>query len=369
MDRRVLVPLLDALYAMPQVDADWSPFLGLLGDAFRAHAVAFQTHDVLHQHGQIDTCVGMPTDLLPRYRELSNEHPWYIRGGERLYREGMADDEGLLTPAELYDSRFYGELMEPAHVAHGMALCLHNEGPDRIAHLTINREGREGYYNDDERALGRALLPHLRGAYLLQQRMGWLEADVRTFRSALDRLDEGVVLLDRQGRVRHCNTSAEGMAAEGLFTRQPDGALRLPTLQQTLVMRHYIFACSPALEPVSMRIVDARGRWVGVAKLCPVERMVSLSWSEADTGVVVFFSRASQDQPLPHRDHWRSLWKLTRAEADLAQCLANGQTLAQAADVCGVSKNTVRTQLRGVLAKTGVGRQAELVRLLVLSRP
>lgn len=61
----------------------------------------------------------------------------------------------------------------------------------------------------------------------------------------------------------------------------------------------------------------------------------------------------------------RDLYKLTPAEIGLASLLANGLTLDEAAEVLDVRRNTVRTHLRQLFGKTGTGRQAELVRLLL----
>jgi DNA-binding CsgD family transcriptional regulator len=58
------------------------------------------------------------------------------------------------------------------------------------------------------------------------------------------------------------------------------------------------------------------------------------------------------------------LFGLTPAEAQLAVALLAGKRLAHIAAERGVQLPTVRNQLRAVLAKTGTGRQAELVRLL-----
>lgn len=55
---------------------------------------------------------------------------------------------------------------------------------------------------------------------------------------------------------------------------------------------------------------------------------------------------------------------LTAAEARLALILAEGPTLAEAAERLGVSVNTVRNQLRAVFDKLGLNRQSELVRAL-----
>jgi DNA-binding CsgD family transcriptional regulator len=58
------------------------------------------------------------------------------------------------------------------------------------------------------------------------------------------------------------------------------------------------------------------------------------------------------------------LFGLTPAEAQLAVALLAGKRLGRIAADRGVQLPTVRNQLRAVLAKTGMGRQAELVRLL-----
>ena len=55
---------------------------------------------------------------------------------------------------------------------------------------------------------------------------------------------------------------------------------------------------------------------------------------------------------------------LTPAEARVAALLTTGASLEQAASQLGVSVGTLRFQLRAVFAKTGTGRQADLLTLL-----
>ena len=55
---------------------------------------------------------------------------------------------------------------------------------------------------------------------------------------------------------------------------------------------------------------------------------------------------------------------LTAAEARVARAIAQCRTVEQIAAEAGTSPQTVRSQLKGVMAKTGVSRQAELVGLL-----
>ena len=60
----------------------------------------------------------------------------------------------------------------------------------------------------------------------------------------------------------------------------------------------------------------------------------------------------------------QSLFDLTPAEARVARNLASGKSVEAIASDGGVSPNTVRTHVRGVLDKTGCNRQVEVVALL-----
>jgi DNA-binding CsgD family transcriptional regulator len=59
------------------------------------------------------------------------------------------------------------------------------------------------------------------------------------------------------------------------------------------------------------------------------------------------------------------LFGLSGAEARLAAALARGRTMGEiAADQGGAKITTLRTQLRSILGKLGIRRQADLTRLL-----
>ena len=56
-----------------------------------------------------------------------------------------------------------------------------------------------------------------------------------------------------------------------------------------------------------------------------------------------------------------NIYKLSSAEARLAQALYHGYRLPEASKSLGISINTARTQLRGVFKKVGVQSQAALM--------
>jgi DNA-binding CsgD family transcriptional regulator len=75
------------------------------------------------------------------------------------------------------------------------------------------------------------------------------------------------------------------------------------------------------------------------------------------------FRRAAQVQEIARLGRLADAYRLSRAEARLALHIVEGGDIASYAKSVGVRVGTARSQLKAVFAKTGVSRQAELVRL------
>jgi DNA-binding CsgD family transcriptional regulator len=71
-----------------------------------------------------------------------------------------------------------------------------------------------------------------------------------------------------------------------------------------------------------------------------------------------------EPRAVPGAEVLQGLFDLTTAEARIARAIGEGGTIRDIAGRCGVSHETVRNQLKAVLAKTGLRRQAELAGLL-----
>jgi DNA-binding CsgD family transcriptional regulator len=102
-------------------------------------------------------------------------------------------------------------------------------------------------------------------------------------------------------------------------------------------------------------------RWTGAA---PVEP--AIGWA----GVIVGkdghdVARGADLAGLPATARLRAEFGLTKAEARLALRIAEGSSLASAAQTFGVKLTTIRSQLQQVFAKTGTSRQSELVAMLL----
>ena len=80
---------------------------------------------------------------------------------------------------------------------------------------------------------------------------------------------------------------------------------------------------------------------------------------------MVYVSGLDNNQPLERLVS--QIFDLTPSEAHLAALLATGLSLAEAATKLELTENTVRSYCKTILSKTGVSRQADLVRLILRS--
>jgi DNA-binding CsgD family transcriptional regulator/PAS domain-containing protein len=366
MGRLAIEGLLERLY-----DADFSqpcfePFMHELGQRLQSHVLALHTYDVARSLPTMVNAVGVDAELKERADDTAGDNLWFQRGAAQLLGEGMADDESLVGARELHRSRFHADFLHPADLEHGMGLYLGQDGDDdgSMVVMTINRSGRFGHFTDGERALARALLPHLRNAFALHGRLRGLSASERAYRDTLDRLDQPLVLLTAQGSVAFANERAQRLEAAGSCLQRRQGRLSAvhpadDALLQAALLR--VLSGDTGGEPLAMPLRARDGTISALLTLCPARDPVFDPWAHDGVAAAIFV------RPLAPRllaDDVRAAFALTPAEFRLAGLLLQGLALEPAAAQLGITKNTVRTQLRGLFEKTGTHRQSELVALL-----
>lgn len=366
MGRLAIDGLLERLY-----DADFSqpcfePFMQELGLRLESHVLALHTYDVARGFPSIVNGVGVDAELEARAQATADDNIWFQRGAANLVANGISDDEQLTVPRELHRTRFHADFLRAADLEHGMGLYLGQDGDNErsMAVMTINRSGRFGCYTDDERALAKALLPHLRNAFALHGRLRGLSAADRAYRATLDRLDQPVILVSAHGTVAFANERAHQVEAEGscLQRRQGRPAAVHPaddTLLQTALTR--VLKGDTGGEPLSMPLRARDGTVSALLTLCPAREPVFDQWAQGGVAAAIFIRSLD---PRRLADDVRTAFAFTPAEFRLAGLLQQGFALDEAAVRTGISKNTARTQLRGLFEKTGTHRQSELVALL-----
>ena len=275
--------------------------------------------------------------------------------------------EAIVPDPEYLGGKLYNEVFRPQRLAHAAAACVLRT-PDHIVPLGIVR--RAGSERPDRRDLDllERLLPHMQRAVQLHLRLASLQARWHAAEEALDHLPLGVILVDAGGSVLFLNRSAETViaAADGLTIR--NGQLVAATTEDTRTLGKLVAEAAatgvgagtssggvmalprPSRSmPLPVLVAPLRGQWALLA--------------ERRAAAAVFVTDPECCTNVAGRQ-LVELFGLTPAEAQLAVALLAGKRLGCIAVERRVQLSTVRNQLRAVLAKTGTGRQAELVRLL-----
>lgn len=366
MGRLAIEGLLERLYEADFSQPCFEPFMRELGQRLESHVLALHTYDLATGLPSMVNAVGIDAELEARAADTASDNIWFQRGAAQLLGNGIADDESLADRRALHRTRFHADFLRPADLEHGMGLYLGQDGDDdgTMVVMSINRSGRFGCYTDEERGLAKALLPHLRNAFALHGRLRRLPAEVRAYRGMLDRLDQPLILLTRQGTVAFANERAQAVEADGAFLQRRHGrpAATHPAddvLLQAALAR--VLAGETGGRPVSMPLHGRGGAVSALLTVCPAHDAVFDPWGRAGLGAALFI-RALQPRRLA--EDVRAAFGLTAAEFRLAGLLLQGCSLDEASARLGTSRNTVRTQLRGLFEKTGTRRQPDLVALL-----
>ncbi len=240
-----------------------------------------------------------------------------------------------------------------------------------IARLRLGRGVDADDFGIETHRLIETLLPHLRQAVEIFDRVHCLQVETTELNDALDRLGVASFLLDVEQRVTQPNRSAEALFAvgDGIAIRSARLVLAGENAKQQLARslvraRDATDTHNGALARLTEVIVIPRRR--GAPPLAIAVRVLR---SPADLRsdhaplVAVYVSTLEQSSAVP-ADVIRLLLGVTPAEADLAARLVHGATIDEAAAELGVTRATARTQLYSIFRKTGLRRQSELVALI-----
>lgn len=233
--------------------------------------------------------------------------------------------------------------------------------PHTIWHFVLFRSERQPAYGPHEERTALALFPlvqqhasQLMALTDLQQQNGWL-------REAWDVTDVGMMVVRDDGHIVTTNAAAGKVLASG----------------RGLLRTHGRFAArSPvdaaALQAGLMRVASGRAHHycqlvASEADEQPLSVLIRpLSETRQPAWLMVFLIDPSADRtdliPLICDG-----LHLTPVETRLVCHLVQGLAVKEAASAMNISAHTARTYLKNIFSKTGLSRQADLVRMLLVS--
>lgn len=233
------------------------------------------------------------------------------------------------------------------------------------ARFRVSRDQSIPDFTAADRASLQALVPHLRIAVSLFEKLQFAGAQHGVFHSTAQGLGLALVVLDRARRIVSTNALAERFLheSEGVQRRGDDIAFSATAnrrIVETLLAPGEGSAAGKSIPGVTRFRIDRpiHGDLVATA------RPLNLPAIHSGTGALALFLARPAGKSIADPQVLRDVLGLTMAEARLACVLNRGLTLVEAARELGIAHNTAKVQLRSVFAKTGVHRQAQLIALL-----
>lgn len=219
-------------------------------------------------------------------------------------------------------------------------------------------------------ALGRQLQPHMARAQALRQQTLRQRATWDASLFALEMLPIGVALLAPDRTIVFSNRAARRVVeqADGLGTDLAKRFIATSAREDAVLQRHITNASQPENGVAARASVMKLTRRRSNAPLCVL--VVPPRQALAPQGrcpLVILFISDPDVGPEAVEKVLTAMHGLTPAEARMAAGLISGQTLSEYASSRGITRNTARTQLRQVLAKTGAQRQSDLMRIVLMS--
>lgn len=272
---------------------------------------------------------------------------------------GFVSEYDLFTDEELDNDPVYRDFYRKHGLGWGTGTMVETPSGDSII-FSFERAYHKGPVPAATVKQFDDLRPHLVRAALLSSRLG-LERAVATANALQSIGLPGAVLFrggrllaanhlfeqlmptlfqDRRDRLVLADTAADALLAaalrEGLLTAGRTAVSSIPvaaTERHSPLILHLLPVCGAAH--------DVFTRATSLLVVTPVDRAI-----------------------VPKAQVLQGLFDLTPAEARVARGIGEAQSIDAIAASLGVSSETVRTQLKAVLSKTGLSRQQELISLL-----
>ena len=366
IDSDVFSALTDLLYEAAIQPEKWPQFLRKLRSVLRGGVAALLSQDM--QSNDVPLLVGDGHDpaFSQSYEQYYASKNLVVQGSFKKPPGSVSTLYELVDRQTFERSEYYNEWLHPQDLHFGFGAIVQRD--NRVqTNLTLLRPKRSGNFTVAELELVRRLAPHGKRALAIRSMLNASHRQRRIADEIVVSQGVGMLLLTARGQAIYVNEEADRIL------RQVDGIQlmggRLSVGTDRALARLWALINS-AVSPDPSNIAVPGGAMVLRSRfgerlsvlVCPYRRLHS-DFDLLHPAAMVFISRQQRaNHALPAV--LEQLYRLSPAEARLSAALMAGQTLAVYAGTAGISAETARGYLKGIFAKTGTSRQAELVSTL-----
>lgn len=374
----------DLVYDAVAGTTPWQAVGSSLAAMVNARSASVMVHAQGTAEAELLCHPNIPFEAVADYAGHYRKHDiWTSRAAAQIQRPGAVprvwSSGHLVSDSEFLRSEFWNGFGR----RYGLRYVLGTVVPTGAAGtmpVGLHRPTGAAPFDDVDRRLLEAVLPHFRRALQLRHRLAAVPengaAGIPLGLAALDAMASGVLVVDADLRVDLCNLTAERMAAEGLgfWLRREHGRVpprtvlrpcqRVDAAALTRLVRGTALAGEAG---GALRLRAENGDVTTAVLVTPLPARLAttpLSIGGRVPGQALILLRHLAEQTVPRAEILRALFGLSSAEAEVARALAGGASKMAVAAARGLRETTVRTQVRAVLAKTGATNLRDLERIL-----
>jgi DNA-binding CsgD family transcriptional regulator len=360
-----LVGTIAAIYQAAVVPDGWTAALRRLRDLFATASTAYVV--VNADRSRIDR---VAAEVDPEGQRANVES---LLRGSIFHTRGQQEHTGQITrsaegvPDKIFrHSRMYQEYWKPRGLHDAIRLTVSLDAAGTRHGINLIRPRSTLRFEIGDITLAGVLMPHLQHAVELRRRLQHADLIASAALATLDALRHPLLLVDENCHLLHANAAGETLLGKADGLRASHGILHgaTPTSTNRLhaaLARAAGAAGSPPRAGALRLPRHASGTALAIL-VTPFRRETHWSLARRPT-VLVCVTDPDAAAMLPGRQ-LAELFGLTGAETALAADLLAGLELREIAQRGGRSINTTRTHLVGLMAKTNVNRQSDLMRLL-----
>jgi DNA-binding CsgD family transcriptional regulator len=375
---RLIAPLYDAVGAGERMKAALASLSFTLGASTLVVFSLASPSSREPEHYLVD---GVSRRAMVEYQEHFYRYdPWVKAAHDAGVQPGQwCCGHELVPPADLYASYFGRDFLawQGLHDVLSGFLDMSTGQVPMVMVISFHKRIDQGFFTAADKALFQSLLPHCQRALRLHRRLAPQLALGRTLHEMFRDAESPMFYVGEDGRILECNSAAKQ------FLACPEAATKLKVEPE------------PGTRPARLSVRLADGWLSLVDAMQPLAALdhpsLHLSLGEGadeNLGLAVRRVHGADAFEAPHtrlfalctlrRDELRDKLKqvslrfsLTPRETETLRLLSEGHSPSQIAEATGIRITTVRSHLSNVLAKTGTGRQAQLLALVAKteSRP
>ncbi|MFY9835197.1 MAG: LuxR C-terminal-related transcriptional regulator [Xanthobacteraceae bacterium] len=307
-------------------------------------------------------------DMVPSYRQLYFDK--YVKLDPFTTAQFFAEIGEpksifeVLPHSEYVETRVYKEWARPQGLVDAV-MALLDKSTTSVGFFVVFRHE---FADDETYRRMRLLIPHIRRATLIGKVIDLKKAEAASLADTLDGISAGMFLVDATGHIVHTNAAGHMMLKMASVLRAERARLIAndPLANQTLADTFAKAGNGDAAvgnKGVAVPLL-ARDGERHVAHVLPLtsgaRRRAGTSYAAV---AALFVHKAALDKPSPPEAIAKA-YKLTPMELRVLLAIVEVGGVPEVAEALGIAETTVRSHLNQTYHKTGVNRQADLVKLV-----